>query len=285
MGWMPEFVSRRRFVKLALGSVAAITTAGLGTAVYATQVEPFDAELTQRDLPIEHLPSSLRGQTLVQISDLHIGPTPTAYLAGLFDRVAQLKPSVVVITGDLTDKGTTEQQRELFNLLEGCKLGQLATIATLGNHDYSTAGSATTIRQGLERVGGKLLRNESCVIEGLQIIGLDDLWRGDYRPQDVLPQRDRRAATVVLSHNPDSVDRTEWADYRGWILSGHTHGGQVTAPGYGAIYVPVNNKTYVAGEYALGDGRRLYINRGLGFSKQVRFAARPEITAFTLQRA
>ena len=69
------------------------------------------------------------------------------------------------------------------------------------------------------------------------------------------------------------------------MLSGHTHGGQCNFPLIGTPYLPVANRRYVEGEFDLGDGRRLYINRGLGFNRRIRFNARPEITAFTLRRA
>ena len=49
--------------------------------------------------------------------------------------------------------------------------------------------------------------------------------------------------------------------------------------------LPVNNRRYTAGAFDVGPGRTLYINRGLGFLHQVRFAVRPELTLFTLTRA
>jgi predicted MPP superfamily phosphohydrolase len=48
--------------------------------------------------------------------------------------------------------------------------------------------------------------------------------------------------------------------------------------------LPVRNNRYTAGEFVVGDGRRMYINRGLGHLLQVRFNVRPEMTLFTLTR-
>jgi predicted MPP superfamily phosphohydrolase len=89
---------------------------------------------------------------------------------------------------------------------------------------------------------------------------------------------------LFLCHNPDAADFNEWAGFQGWILCGHTHGGQCKPPLLDPPLLPVKNKRYIAGEYDLFDGRRLYINRGLGHLRQVRFNVRPEITAFTLRR-
>jgi hypothetical protein len=49
--------------------------------------------------------------------------------------------------------------------------------------------------------------------------------------------------------------------------------------------LPVGNHCYHAGEIDLGDGRRLYVNRALGYLRRVRFNVRPEITVFTLRGA
>ncbi len=106
-----------------------------------------------------------------------------------------------------------------------------------------------------------------------------------FDPEAVLPIVDADSPAIVLVHNPDAADTGDWADYRGWILCGHTHGGQVDMPLFGPPILPVSNKRYVAGEVDLGDGRRLYINRGLGYLRRVRMFCRPEITLFTLQPA
>jgi predicted MPP superfamily phosphohydrolase len=91
--------------------------------------------------------------------------------------------------------------------------------------------------------------------------------------------------TVVLSHNPDAQDLPIWEGVHGWVLAGHTHGGQVRAPFLPPPVLPVKNRRYTSGAFDVGPGRTLYINRGLGFLIQVRFAVRPELTLFTLERA
>ncbi|MEO1082736.1 MAG: hypothetical protein AAFY88_00695, partial [Acidobacteriota bacterium] len=74
-----------------------------------------------------------------------------------------------------------------------------------------------------------------------------------------------------------------WHDFSGWILSGHTHGGQCKPPFLPPPILPVENRRYTAGAFELEGGRRLYINRGLGYLKRVRFNVRPELTLFTLR--
>ncbi len=99
------------------------------------------------------------------------------------------------------------------------------------------------------------------------------------------PYRDRQKPAIVLSHNPDTADLAGWAGYQGWILSGHTHGGQCKPPFLPPPLLPVRNKRYTCGEVAVEGGRRLYISRGVGHTLMVRFNVRPEVTVFTLQPA
>jgi predicted MPP superfamily phosphohydrolase len=137
----------------------------------------------------------------------------------------------------------------------------------------------------LARHGLHLLRNDRVDIGGLQLIGLEDYWGPSYDPAPVLAGLPPGAPAVVLSHNPDTADEPVWGAFNGWILAGHTHGGQCKPPFLPPPLVPVRNRRYTAGAFAVGGGRSLYINRGLGHLIRVRFNARPEITVFTLTRA
>jgi len=126
--------------------------------------------------------------------------------------------------------------------------------------------------------------NQSIKIDGLTIIGLDDYWGLNFNPSTILKTINPLDSNLVLCHNPDVCDLNIWNDYNGWILSGHTHGGQVKPPFLNPPILPVKNKNYNSGKINLKDGRTLYINRALGHLHQVRFNVRPEITVFTLQK-
>lgn len=164
--------------------------------------------------------------------------------------------------------------------------GEITTIAILGNHDYGRKWSDAEVAARIDKIvrdqGVDLLRNESRVIRGLQIAGLDDLWSPCFAPELALNPLDPNRAGLLLCHNPDAADLPIWGQYRGWILSGHTHGGQCKPPFLPPPMLPVRNRTYTAGEFALSSGRKLYINRGLGHLTRVRFNVRPEIAVFTL---
>lgn len=279
-------MNRRQF----LSRLAVIPAIGAVAGLYTWQVEPYWVEYVRMPLPIENLPSELEGRTLVQLSDIHVGNRFSwDYMVRAFDEVTALAPDIVVYTGDYVSYESSEQFDQLQSVIQHAPLGKLGTAAVLGNHDYGHGWAmpevAEEISSILTGVGLTVLRNEIQDIAGLNIIGLDDLWGTNYNPSPIMGQVQPSHANLVLSHNPDSADDPIWHDFTGWILSGHTHGGQVKPPFLDPPMLPVRNNRYTSGVIDLYDGRMLYINRALGNLWPVRFNMRPEVTIFTLVRS
>lgn len=277
-------LDRRR---LLLASASAL--AGLPT--YAWYIEPHWLQWVRLDLPVRGLPPALEGTLLVHLTDLHIGrDVAEAYLAEVFRKAAALRPAIVAVTGDFTSfhDGVLAQAERV---LAGLPRGRLATVGVLGNHDYgqgptwSDYAHADKLAALLERSGLTVLRNQRLDVAGLQLVGLDDLWSGRFDLGAALAGLDPAAPALALSHNPDSADQAGWEPFRGWILAGHTHGGQIKPPFLHPPVLPVANRRYVAGPYRLSGERWMYIGRGVGhLHLQARFNARPEVTVFRLRR-
>lgn len=282
---MPS-LTRRRFLQVSAGALGAVATAG----VYARCIELHWLETVRRPLPIERLPDALVGKTLLQISDLHIGRRVSdAYLARAFARADALNADLVAYTGDFVSwyPPTFEKMRRLF---QHAPHGRIATLGTLGNHDYGKNWSHPDIAEQVVKVassfGVDVLRNEVHEVQGLQVLGLDDLWANRFAPESAVARLDPSRAMLALSHNPDTVDLPRWGPFRGWVLAGHTHGGQVRPlPFLPPPILPVVNKRYSAGAFECAEGRRMYVSRGVGHLTPMRFNVRPEITLFTLMRA
>lgn len=277
-------MNRRRFLRCSAGLVAA---GAVGTVGYTFGVEPHWVETVQRPLPLAALPPPLVGSRLIQISDWHVGPqVDDRYLISCLQTVAELKPDILAITGDLITYRGPDQLSQLRQVLMHLPKPRLGSLAVLGNHDYGFRWSmpevAAQVAQELTTAGVRVLRNKSVTFSGLTFVGLDDLWGGVFEPTRAFGGIDARQAAIALCHNPDGADKPGWGPFRGWILAGHTHGGQCKPPFLPPPLIPVRNRRYVSGEVPLVDGRRLYINRGLGHLLQVRFNVRPEITVFTL---
>lgn len=279
-------MTRKHFLKKLL----QLSAAGALPFLYSWQIEPFWIEFVERKLPIKNLPAALEGKILMQISDLHVGNRfDWNFLIESFQKAQKFDPDFVVYTGDYVNHGTSEDQKHLLKVMEKAVYGKMGTFGILGNHDYGEGwknlGSSEQICRILQNSGVTMLMNEQAESYGLNIIGFDDLWSPNFDPMKVMKDYDPGKANLVLCHNPDVCDKKVWNGYRGWILSGHTHGGQCRIPGVITPVLPVENKKYISGEIDLEDGRMLYINRALGHSFQVRFMVRPEITVFTLTQA
>lgn len=272
------------------GLAASGATVACGGLAYAWRVEPHWVSITRLDMPFRGLDRDLVGKRIVQISDLHVGPIVDGdYLRGVLRRLPELEPDYLVITGDFLTSNHGEQIGPAIEMLRESPVVEMPCIATLGNHDYSDSFRngrvAAELADRLRGIGVTVLRNESTEVDGLQFAGSDDLWAGRCSLYRTLQEVDHSRPAVVLSHNPDSVDLPEWTTFGGWVLSGHTHGGQCRFPLIGAPVMPIRNHRYQQGHVAISGGRNLYVNRGLGYSRRIRFGARPEVTVFTLRSA
>jgi predicted MPP superfamily phosphohydrolase len=281
---MAGILSRRAFLKTTVAAVPVLT------GLYTWRVEPTWLEITHRDLLIAHLPPALAGKTLVQVSDIHIGPqVDDDYIRRTFAAVTALAPDFVVHTGDLVSYDGPAVIEQAKPLMAGFPRGQLGTVAILGNHDYGLHWADPKVADQVSALftanGARVLRNNTATIGGLQFAGCDDLWTNHFAPAPALRALKAGEPSLVLCHNPDACDLDIWADYQGWILAGHTHGGQCKPPFLPPPLLPVKNRRYTAGEFALTGGRKLYISRGIGHLQRVRFNVRPEVTVFRLMPA
>jgi predicted MPP superfamily phosphohydrolase len=168
------------------------------------------------------------------------------------------------------------------------------TFVTFGNHDYTPFDAfpvsenvlAQQLEPALTRRGMIVLRNRSIAIERsgarLWIVGLEDLYTDRFLPNIAFAGLDLDQPSICMSHNPDGTDRL--LNYKpNLILSGHTHGGQIRIPGYGALLLPVQDRRRDQGLFELPGGASLYVSRGVGFLAKIRFNCRPEIPLFVLR--
>lgn len=279
-------MNRRQFIKRTFWGLTGFSFL---SGLYAWQVEPFWLEFVKVKMPIKNLPKELVGKRLMQISDIHVGNRfDYHFIIDSFKKAKKYNPEFVVYTGDyISTYKDTVQYGKLEETLNNIVRGTIGTVAILGNHDYgrnfSQSDVADKVSTMLLNKEIRLLRNECAEIGGLNFIGFDDFWGTNFNPQNTMSGVDNSKANIALCHNPDVCDLDIWGDYNSWILSGHTHGGQVKPPFLPPLMLPVKNKKYSAGQFELANNKTLYINRALGHLWQVRFNVRPEITIFELQ--
>jgi predicted MPP superfamily phosphohydrolase len=117
----------------------------------------------------------------------------------------------------------------------------------------------------------------------LNIAGIDDYWEGRTRFDLVMKRLPSTGPAILLAHEPDFADISAATERFALQISGHSHGGQIVLPYWGAPVLPYMGEKYASGRYQVGKMVQ-YTNRGIGTSRlQLRINCRPEITTFILQ--
>lgn len=271
-------LKRRHFLQACLGS-------GAGLFGYGALIERRSPRIERVICPLPKRHAGLDGLSIAVMSDFHHDDFHDDRLvAGAIEQMNGLAPDLVLLPGDFItrDPAAMEALAGHFQNIES----RLGVFATLGNHDQWT--SAEAVRRQLVRGGVALLRDSATELrapvtdEKFVLAGLESAWAG--HPDLAKTLRGVRGDVPVLLgwHEPDPFDTV--TDGRVLLqMSGHTHGGQVCAPFYGAIRLPDYGRKYVAGLYG-DDSARLYVTRGIGaLAVPVRFFCPPEISFITLR--
>ncbi|MGL5083938.1 MAG: metallophosphoesterase [Microcoleaceae cyanobacterium] len=265
-------------------------------------------KLDSLTLQVANLPFALDGTRLVQLSDFHYDGLRLSeeLLVEAIAVTNQAEPDLILLTGDFVthDPNPIDRLAIHFKSLQSRR----GIYAVLGNHDYHYPDSKKIIVNALKQVGIQVLFNEVVypLGSGLALVGLPDLFSGEFQPKDVMESVAENIPRIVLSHNPDTADALQkWrVDLQ---LSGHTHGGQIVLPGIGALpgwlrkvkktlpkslgfLVPIKSscgKMFKHWEWASGlhqvGSNSLYVNRGLGTYFPGRWNCPPEVTIITLK--
>ena len=252
------FIARLVGAGAFLGS-ASVTSMGLYNTFY-------DRRITRTSIALKNFPEALRGFTIVQLSDIHIGPTlQRDFLTEVVRQTNELQPDLIVITGDLVD-GSVEKLKEHVAPLKDLR-AKHGVYFSSGNHDHYSGIDPWCAE--LRRLGVKVLRNEQTLIgEGdssFILAGVDDYSaRGGLKEHTedldkTLANRDPNKALVLLAHQPRSG---VLAAERGveLQLSGHTHGGQL----FPWMYFVRLQQLFVAGLHR-HQNTWIYVSRGTGF--------------------
>jgi len=153
--------------------------------------------------------------------------------------------------------------------------------AVLGNHDYWSG--AETIIAALRARGIETLTNRNVTIrDRMTLAGIDEVYRG--HPDVDAALRGAKPVRIAFSHHPDIIDEIgeQQIDL---LLCGHTHGGQIRLPLFGALFVPsVHEALYVSGFHRVRN-TLMYVGRGIGGVPPIRVRCRAELPLFMLRRS
>ncbi len=275
---------RRRPIRPMLTSrtalvVHSLAALGIVCILYARFIEPFWVEVNVMTVQTPKLENA--SFRVVQISDLHCDVMPRNE-EEMVRTVNALKPDVIVATGDyLNHPGGMPRLRDALSRLQA-PLGKFAVTGNFEVYRWPELDPLKDTR--FELLDGQIRlvhkEGESIGVCGLAI-DLSDPDAGE----DLLPELTAERFNVFLYHTPDLVERLAGPKID-LYLCGHTHGGQIAMPLYGALITFSRfGKKYESGAYHV-DETTLYVNRGLGLERrpapQMRFFARPEIAVFDI---
>ncbi len=255
------------------------------------------------DIPIDNLPEQFDGYRIVQFSDLHSGTygKDTTFVSSLVDRLNSLDGDMIVFTGDIVNRNSTEM-RPFVKPLSRLKAPD-GVYAILGNHDYgdymnwdSEADKEANMQSLYDlyaSTGIDLLRNSHRKInrgnDSIALIGVENIGDPPFKVYgslaDAYPDAGDNMTKILLSHNPahwcDEIKDNDSINIA-LTLAGHTH----------AMQMMIGGVTPAAWRYATSHGlysdslnHNLYVNIGAGtVGIPTRIGATPEITVLTLRR-
>jgi uncharacterized protein len=275
---MSPTTTRRRITR----TIGALVAIGSLTFLYAWQVEP-------RRLHVQHDTIAHTGVptlTLGVIADLHHGmhPMNDARVRRVVDTVNTLHADAIVLLGDyhatssFADRLEPEQTARLLAALHA----RLGVYAVLGNHDHWLDAPRT--EAALRSVGITVLENRGVLLPGTNVwlAGIADDFSSTPSEAHALRGCPPDARVIAITHSPDVWPRL--SERINVTLAGHTHGGQIRIPLYGAPWVPSHfGERFLRGVYRQGT-KALYVSSGVGQSiAPLRFNVVPEVNLLTLR--
>jgi uncharacterized protein len=246
-------------------------------------LETKKVELSSYTVPIVDLPAELSNFKIAHLSDIHYSPQmDEQFLKKMLALVNEQHPDIIFITGDLASYHT-QWVNQIPDLLKSL-ISRFGTYVVPGNHDYCY-GRKSLFRR-LKEVDITVLKNEALSVgpreSPIHLIGTDDpaTFRDD--PEAVFEGLTREGVRIFITHSPDGI-REAIREKVPLILTGHTHGGQVRLPIFGALYLPtMEEREFDAGWFKQSQSW-IFVNRGLGMGGvPVRFLCPREIAIITL---
>ena len=220
--------------------------------------------------------------TVLQISDLHnkvFGDSNEK----LINTVEKSNADIIVITGDLVDRGT-DNFNNVFSLIEKITAINKDIFFVSGNHEWGNPYTEDLLN-GLRERNVTILNNKNIQITEkkvtLNLVGVDNVSINKDNSKKAFSNIDQAQYTILLSHSPNIIEKKYNDISADLILSGHTHGGQVRIPYIGALVTPDQGffPKLDKGTYKVGLNQYLYIDSGLGTSiAPIRFLNQSQLT-------
>ncbi len=265
-------------------------------ALYAYYVGTKGIFIKEYKINDKNIKDNFYGFKIVQISDIHYGRTvKKKELEKIVNKINEVKPDIVILTGDLIDMDTKLDSKMIHDIEEVLSKIKTTTFkyAILGNHDTMfNEWSSIIENSGFINLNDTydLIyykdNNSYIMLSGLSSVtnhkkSLTDKLKKTNDYMDNLKEDEKPCYRILAVHEPDILDKFDYKDYD-LILAGHTHKGQVVIPGIKPLFLPSYGKKYYNDYYNL-NGTYLYISSGIGTTKlDFRLFNRPSFNLYRL---
>lgn len=270
-------------MKKAKKIVLCVLILGFAALIYSF-IEPYWLQTKEVTLSSKDIPSSFNNARIVFVSDIHHGPYFSRNrVRDLVDRINALNPDIVLLGGDYVHR-ELKYIEPCFEEFKNLK-PTIGIFGVLGNHDHWESAELT--RKSMKNAGIEIMDNRAAWInkgkDRIKIGGVGDVFEDKQDMNPTINDVSENDFVLLLSHSPDYVEqiRTKKIDM---VLSGHTHGGQVTLFGLWAPLIPSKyGQKYRTGIIET-DYTKVLVTNGVGtVTPPVRFFARPEIVLIHLK--
>jgi len=277
IAWIIEGAVRLSGTNLNIGIVAGIlVAASILYSVYGlwNASNPRTRHIT---VAIKNLPPSWKGRTAVQISDVHLGTIwGRRFMERIIGKIAEIKPDMLFITGDLFDGEGDDMAGEIAPLKSLSP--PLGTYFITGNHE-TYLGIAKTVK-ALSDIPLTFLDDQMVDLDGVQLLGISYPLAGEHKNLDsTLQVLDPEKPSIVLFHSPVHIEL--FKRHRVNLqLAGHTHQGQIWPLNYitDKVYNGYDRGLHLDGDY------NLYTSVGTGtWGPPMRTGNHPEIVVITFK--
>lgn len=241
----------------------------------------------------KNLSNDFYGFKIVHITDIHYGRTINKKeLNDLVEKINLVKPDIVVLTGDLIDKGSDMTDKDIKIISKAFSKidATIGKYAIKGNHDYKYKkwdilmenSGFINLNDKYELIYGN--ENDYILLAGMStnIYGKKNIEDKVKIYEDFINNSEIKPNySILLMHEPDFIDSFNYNNYN-LVLAGHSHNGQVRLPFIGAIVKPNYGKKYYDNYYKLKN-TDLYVSSGLGVSEvNFRLFNRPTFNLYRL---
>ncbi len=275
-------------ILIVLSLLVTITLSMYYDAFYAA---PSRYKVRYETLSSVFIPKQLDDISILFFTDLDYGQFMNQQrLAKLVNTINDLSPDIIIFGGDMFDQSVTHvtsQQvssvQQFFKQLNA----PLGKFAVLGDLDQKDTDTLEKVRNVLYQSDFELLENTSILLrnggsESITLIGINDGLTGTQNITSAFANVSKTSYQIAVCHTPDSADLVP-TDLTKYMLSGHSHGGQVFY-GFGALYTPAMAEKYLFGLHRINTSFTLDISSGVGTTIQdVRFLANAEVVLYRLK--